>query len=159
MRAFLTLPIIYCLAHDKIFWAVICIIFAVITDWLDGYFARKAKEISSLGKILDPVADSIAIAGVALFITLDNTRNFPLWFLIFYATRQFTIILSSIYKINHTQVIYGANNLGKWTVGITSFSILLYVVKYIEYGYYVLIIATILGSISWIQYLIRNILK
>ena len=77
LRAFLTLPIVYSLAHDWISWAVLLVLFAVATDWLDGYFARKAHEVSDLGKFLDPVADSIAIAGVVLFISLDETRNFP----------------------------------------------------------------------------------
>ena len=51
LRAFLTLPIIYSLAHNKIVWAVLLIIIAIITDWLDGYYARKAHEVSSIGKI------------------------------------------------------------------------------------------------------------
>ena len=159
LRAFLTLPIIYSLAHNKIVWAVLLIIIAIITDWLDGYYARKAHEVSSIGKILDPVADSIVIAGVALFITLDSSRNFPLWFFIFYVIRQLTITLSGVYSLNHTNVILGANILGKWTVGITSCSILLYIINYIELGFYVLILATILASISWLQYLQRNFSK
>ena len=159
MRAFLTLPIIYSLSHNKVSWAVLLIIIAIITDWLDGYYARKAHEISSLGKILDPVADSITIAGVALFITLDPSRNFPLWFFIFYVIRQLTITLSSVYMLNHTNAILGANILGKWTVGITSLSILFYIINYIELGFYILILSTIFASISWFQYLLRNFSK
>lgn len=156
MRGFLALPIVYSLAHDKVGWAVFLVLVAVVSDWLDGYFARRAHDISGLGKILDPVADSIAIAGVALFISLDESRNFPLWFFIFYIMRQLTISLSGVYMLNQTHVILGSNILGKWTVGITSLAILLYILKEVEIGFFVLILATVLGSISWVQYLIRN---
>ena len=54
LRAFLTLPIIYSLAHNKIVWAVLLIIIAVITDWLDGYYARKAHEDLEARKIIGP---------------------------------------------------------------------------------------------------------
>ncbi len=84
LRAFLSLPIVYSLARDRIVVAVSLVLFAVVTDWLDGYFARRAHEVTDLGKFLDPIADSIAIAAVVLFLSLDETRNFPFWFFIFY---------------------------------------------------------------------------
>ena len=84
LRAFLALPIVYSLARDRIVVAVSLVLFAVVTDWLDGYFARRAHEVTDLGKFLDPIADSIAIAAVVLFLSLDETRNFPFWFFIFY---------------------------------------------------------------------------
>ena len=58
--------------------------------------------------------------------------------------------------LNHTNAILGANTLGKWTVGITSLSILFYIINYIELGFYILILSTIFASISWFQYLLRN---
>ena len=157
LRAFLTLPIVYSLANDWIFWAVSLVLFAVITDWLDGYFARKAHEVSDLGKFLDPVADSIAIAGVVLFISLDETRSFPFWFFIFYMARQLTITLSGVYMLNHASMVHGSNIVGKWTVGITSFTILLYIIREEEIGFIILLIATVLATISWIQYIVRNL--
>ena len=72
LRAFLALPIVYSLAHDRISLAVLLVFFAVVTDWLDGYFARRAHEVTDLGKFLDPVADFIAIAAVVLFLSLDE---------------------------------------------------------------------------------------
>ncbi len=157
LRAFLTLPIVYSLANDWIGWTVTLVLFAIVTDWLDGYFARRAHEVSDLGKFLDPVADSIAIAGVVLFISLDETRSFPFWFFIFYMLRQLTITLSGVYMLNHTHVVHGSNIVGKWTVGITALAILLYIVREEETGFIILVIATALATISWIQYIIRNL--
>ena len=153
LRAFLALPIIYSLAHDKIALAVVLVLVAVITDWLDGYFARRAHEGTELGKFLDPLADSIAI----LFISLDETRNFPFWFFIFYMTRQLTITLSGVYMLNHAHVVLGSNIIGKWTVGIISLAILLYILRIEEIGFYLILISTVLSFVSWLQYLVRNL--
>src|SRR5438552_18480700 len=49
----------------------------VATDWVDGYIARHAGQVSNLGKLLDPVADRLAIA--AALVTLVLRHAFPLW--------------------------------------------------------------------------------
>lgn len=56
------------------------IIFAIasITDWLDGYLARRWQQTSAFGAFLDPVADKLIVA-VALVLVLYKT---PTWFLL-----------------------------------------------------------------------------
>ena len=157
LRAFLALPIVYSLARDRIVLAVLLVLFAVVTDWLDGYFARRAHEVTDLGKFLDPVADSIAIAAVVLFLSLDETRNFPFWFFIFYMIRQLTIVLSAVYMLNHSHLVFGSNIIGKWTVGIIALAILLYILRMENIGFYLILVSTLLASFSWIQYLFRNL--
>jgi cardiolipin synthase (CMP-forming) len=49
----------------------------VATDWVDGYLARHTGQVSNVGKLLDPVADRLAI-GAAL-VTLVLRHAFPLW--------------------------------------------------------------------------------
>jgi cardiolipin synthase (CMP-forming) len=48
-------------------------IFAGITDWLDGYLARRLNQMSAFGAFLDPVADKLIVAG-ALVVLLHLTR-------------------------------------------------------------------------------------
>lgn len=48
-------------------------IFAAITDWLDGYLARRLNQMSAFGAFLDPVADKLMVAG-ALIVLLELGR-------------------------------------------------------------------------------------
>jgi len=49
---------------------------ASITDWLDGYFARKLKQISSFGAFLDPVADKLLVASSLLLLVSAGDRGY-----------------------------------------------------------------------------------
>jgi len=60
--------------------AVLLYIAAAITDWLDGFLARRMKLNSALGKMLDPIADKLLVG--ALLITLAWTRDLNGWDLI-----------------------------------------------------------------------------
>ncbi|MCE5302481.1 MAG: CDP-diacylglycerol--glycerol-3-phosphate 3-phosphatidyltransferase [Planctomycetaceae bacterium] len=46
------------------------VLFAVAagTDWLDGYFARKYEQVTTLGRILDPFADKVIVCGTFIFL-------------------------------------------------------------------------------------------
>lgn len=53
--------------------AIIIFVIASITDYLDGYFARTRRQVSSFGKFLDPIADKLLIS-VALFMLVGLDR-------------------------------------------------------------------------------------
>ncbi|MBC8174120.1 MAG: CDP-alcohol phosphatidyltransferase family protein [Candidatus Marinimicrobia bacterium] len=152
-RAFLAFPIIYYLAKDEMVISVLFMLLAVFTDYFDGYFARRADEVTNLGKILDPVADKVVIFAVVLFIILDESRDFPEWFLWLYVARDLTISISSLYIMHHSSITLSANPIGKLSVGISALAILFYVLNIEELKFYFLIIATVLLIISWIQYM------
>ncbi|MER2519806.1 MAG: CDP-diacylglycerol--glycerol-3-phosphate 3-phosphatidyltransferase [Bdellovibrionales bacterium] len=48
-------------------------VLASLTDWLDGYIARKSKQVSRLGKCLDPIADKLLVAGVLMMLAQNGT--------------------------------------------------------------------------------------
>ena len=54
-------------------WAVGLFVAACITDWLDGYLARAWRQQSTLGRMLDPIADKLLVGITLLMLTHDNT--------------------------------------------------------------------------------------
>jgi CDP-diacylglycerol---glycerol-3-phosphate 3-phosphatidyltransferase len=53
-------------------------IVAAGTDWLDGYYARKYNEVTTLGRILDPFADKVIVCGTFIFImAVPETAKVP----------------------------------------------------------------------------------
>ena len=66
-------------------------IFAVasITDWLDGYLARRRRQITWLGQVLDPIADKLLTS--AAFISLVQLGLAPAWMVALIIGREFAI--------------------------------------------------------------------
>lgn len=64
-------------------------ILASITDYIDGYIARKYHQVTDFGKFLDPLADKLlTIAAMAIFCQWDV---FPAWALMIVLTREFAV--------------------------------------------------------------------
>jgi cardiolipin synthase len=62
----------------------------VSTDWVDGYLARRMGQVSELGKILDPVADRLALAAALItFVVLDAV---PLWAALLVVVRDAVVL-------------------------------------------------------------------
>ncbi len=62
------------------------------TDWVDGYIARRTQQVSNLGKMLDPLADRLAIA--AGLIALVVRHAFPLWAALLILVRDGVVLLA-----------------------------------------------------------------
>jgi CDP-diacylglycerol--glycerol-3-phosphate 3-phosphatidyltransferase len=71
-------------------WGVLILLVAAATDWADGYLARKRGEVTTLGTLLDPVADKLLIA--AAFISLVEMRRAPAWMVVIIVGREFTVL-------------------------------------------------------------------
>jgi CDP-diacylglycerol--glycerol-3-phosphate 3-phosphatidyltransferase len=64
-------------------------IFASLTDWFDGYLARTRHQITTLGQLLDPVADKLLVS--AAFISLVELGLAPAWMVVIIIGREFAI--------------------------------------------------------------------
>lgn len=62
---------------------------AAITDYLDGYFARKKKQVTKLGVLLDPIADKLLV--IAALILLVDIGLVPAWIAIVIIAREFIV--------------------------------------------------------------------
>lgn len=88
---------------------------AAVTDFLDGYLARKWNMVSAFGRIADPFADKILIAG-----TMISLLHFPVatailthWYVVVVIAREFLVTAIRGY-VESTGQAFGADRLGKW---------------------------------------------
>jgi CDP-diacylglycerol--glycerol-3-phosphate 3-phosphatidyltransferase len=70
-------------------WAFLVFSAASISDFVDGYLARRSGTESRLGQFLDPLADKLLV-GAALVVLVD-TRDFPLWAALVIAVREVAV--------------------------------------------------------------------
>jgi CDP-diacylglycerol---glycerol-3-phosphate 3-phosphatidyltransferase len=71
------------------FFALTLFLAAALTDLLDGYLARRWKQVTTVGMLLDPVADKLLIS--AALISLVQTRLLPGWMVILIISREFAV--------------------------------------------------------------------
>jgi CDP-diacylglycerol--glycerol-3-phosphate 3-phosphatidyltransferase len=69
--------------------ALFLFMMASITDWLDGYLARRLGQITNFGKLMDPLADKVLVASA--LICLIPLGALPAWAVIVIITREFLI--------------------------------------------------------------------
>ena len=154
LRAAAAIPIIYTLNYPDL-RAVTAgiVILAILSDALDGYFARKAGEVTHVGMWLDPIADFIVITSIVLFLVIMEI--FPLWFFCFYIIRHFMIAVPALYFVNTGQYILHSNWWGKWTTGITTLTVFLHIFEFPDIWWlkpFTLYSALVLALISWLIY-------
>ncbi len=92
-RIFLVPLFIICLGYNRPLCALIVFTIAGITDALDGYVARKFNQVTTLGKILDPIADKALLVSSFIFIYNSSLEvKFPFWFVVLVISRDIYII-------------------------------------------------------------------
>lgn len=69
--------------------AVVIFLIAAATDWLDGFLARRRGQVTTLGMLLDPIADKLLT--VSAFISLVELRLAPAWMIVVIVGREFAV--------------------------------------------------------------------
>ena len=161
LRVILVIPLIYYLPKPESSLILFVLIIVIIaSDVLDGYFARKAHEVTHIGMWLDPLADSVVIVSVIFYLVLSGI--FPMWFLVLFMIRYLTIALPGLYLINHTNFVNSANKPGKWATAMVAVTLVLHIpqisapdnLKGIFLG-----LAFVFLLISWVLYMKRFIVE
>jgi cardiolipin synthase len=116
------IPVLLALFYVEAPWVrwVACALFtaACITDYFDGYIARARKQVSPLGRFLDPVADKLLVAAVLLMLaSFDRMSGLTLLPAVVILCRE--IIVSGLREfLAELRVGMPASRLAKWKTGI-----------------------------------------
>lgn len=78
LRFLLVVPFIFFFLNKNYIAAGLCIGFSGLSDCLDGFFARKLNQVTSLGKILDPIADKVTLVSVAVCMVIYMPSLLPI---------------------------------------------------------------------------------
>lgn len=112
----LTIPFFIIGLAYRHYWAAL-IIFAIggLTDFLDGYFARRWNQQTALGAYLDPVADKLLVN--TSFIMLGILGGVPLWLTVLIVSRDILILLgfAVIYFLVDERFNARPSRIGKWS--------------------------------------------
>jgi CDP-diacylglycerol---glycerol-3-phosphate 3-phosphatidyltransferase len=96
-------------------WAIAILFFiASVSDFLDGYIARKFQQYSDLGKLLDPIADKLLVAAILiLLVAVDSLKDYTLIPAIIILSRE--ILVSGLREFLANQnVSMPVSMLAKW---------------------------------------------
>jgi CDP-diacylglycerol--glycerol-3-phosphate 3-phosphatidyltransferase len=151
------------------FWAAAVFALASITDWLDGYLARRMGIVTVFGKFLDPIADKLIVMAALIMILPFN--RVPGWMVLVILGRE--IIITGLRGIASSEgIVIQASELGKFKTIFQIVAILGLVLHY-DYdwffgiahplltvnmhnvGMFYLWIATLLTIWSGVDYLVR----
>jgi CDP-diacylglycerol--glycerol-3-phosphate 3-phosphatidyltransferase len=120
-RLGLALILFYLIAAQTWLWCILVFVAAAITDWLDGYLARKQGLSSTLGRNLDPLVDKVLVCGAYIFLLQNRSAIEEGWLLPWMVTvvvaRELLITGLRSFMENRG-VTFGADWLGKLKMGL-----------------------------------------
>lgn len=129
-----------------IFWAIFLV--ASLTDFLDGYLARKNNEVTDLGKFLDPLADKMLINSIMIFlcfnfISISDELKFP-WFCVVLMTIRDLIVDGLRFMAASKNVTIAANMWGKAKTVLQMVAVSLVMLNGFPFSFF---------DVSWMEYL------
>ena len=134
---------------------------ASITDWLDGYLARRRRQVTWFGQVLDPIADKLLTS--AAFISLVQLGLAPAWMITLIIGREFAI--TGLRSLAYTKgITIPASPLGKIKMGSQVTAILLLILGWrpvpwlAPVGYAALWVVMLTAVVSAVDYYRRFVL-
>jgi CDP-diacylglycerol--glycerol-3-phosphate 3-phosphatidyltransferase len=127
-------------------WACVIFLLCGMTDWLDGYLARKLNQVTDLGKVLDPLVDKFLV--FAPLLVLIEQGQIPAWGVFIILTRELTI---AGWRVNQTTVI-GANIWGKakTVVQIAAIALLILQLPYAVVAFWIAVLLTVISGLIYL---------
>lgn len=110
---------LYFLEGDAARWsAFVLFVAAALTDWLDGYLARAWAQQSTLGRMLDPIADKLIVGATLLMLVYDHTiGGLSIWAAVIILCRE--ILVSGLREfLAELNVKVHVSQLAKWKTAV-----------------------------------------
>lgn len=157
----LIIPVIFFLLFFKKeiygIYASIFFLLAILTDFIDGYIARKKKLVTNLGIFLDPIADKLLVA--TILIMLIPMKRIPAWVVAIIIFRE--IFIAGLRAIaSEKGIVISAGKEGKWKTAFQMFGIFCLLVYYKHFyinfgdiGLLLIFVSIIFSLISSYKYL------
>jgi len=115
------------------FWAAAVFGAAALTDWLDGWLARKWQVVTVLGKFLDPLADKLIV--MAALIMLIPLGRVPAWAVFLVLARE--MVVTGLRSIASSEgIVIAASDLGKYKTILQMTAILGLLLHYDYYWFF-----------------------
>lgn len=110
-RFFLVPPFVYFFLKENYIMAGVMIGLSGLSDCFDGYFARKLNQVTSLGKILDPIADKVTLIAVAVCMVIYMPSILPIMLIL--VGKEFLMLLGGFILLLKKMTPPPANIFGK----------------------------------------------
>ena len=120
-RLLLAPVVVICILYGRFGWATAAFLLAGLTDAVDGAVARRRREDSQLGALLDPLADKVLVVSAVAMLAAPIeglTVRIPAWAAILILARDATILLvAGAYNLAVERRDFRPTRLGKWATG------------------------------------------
>jgi CDP-diacylglycerol--glycerol-3-phosphate 3-phosphatidyltransferase len=107
---FFVIPIGFAVYYDKFTLSLVLFIIAALTDWLDGFVARKTNTVTDVGKVMDQIADKVLINSVLIFMV--DLKMVPSWLVVTIVWRDILVSAVRILAAKKGEIV-AANIFGK----------------------------------------------
>ncbi len=132
-----------------------------LTDYFDGYFARRHRSVTDLGKILDPLADKLLVASALIMLTaLDRGAepSVPAWLVVVIIARETAVTVLRGIALSEG-IVMQAERLGKYKFILEAYAVTGLIVHYTYWGIdffaagiYFLTLAAVIAVWSGVNY-------
>ena len=137
--------------------AAVIFILASMTDWLDGYLARKNNLVTDFGKFMDPIADKLLVCSA--MICLVEKGALPAWIVIIIIGREF-IISGFRLVASDKGVVIAASYWGKFKTVSQMLMVILLILDlggvFYTIAQVLMWIALVLTVVSLVDYMVKN---
>ncbi len=141
--------LIYSIQEEMYLLSGFLVLFALVSDWLDGIIARKTNEVTQHGKLLDPAIDKIFIISVLVaFVEKHYINSYPVFLIV---AREFLVTWLRSVMVNKG-IVLPAFFLGKLKTTFQLTAVFLMAIGYIQIGVAVLWLSIFIAYISALQY-------